>query len=74
MPNTKLSSVNTFLLYILAFKDAHFIRGMSSRNILKEHKDLRPCKLSQAQTLKFRHVELVEKTAVISLRGSEEST
>lgn len=34
---------------------------MSNGNILKEHKAQSPCKLSQAQLLKFRHVELMEK-------------
>lgn len=51
----------SFLLYIFPFENAHFQRWMSSRNILKEYKVQRPCKLSQGQTLRFRHVELVEK-------------
>lgn len=61
MPKPKLSSMSTFLLYILAFKNAHSLKLMSSRNILKEHKSQSPCKLSQAQILKFRHVELAGK-------------
>lgn len=59
----------SFLLYIFPFENAHSQRWMSSRNILKEYKVQRPCKLSQGQTLKFRHVELVEKKIlVISLQ------
>lgn len=54
-------SMGTFLLYIFTFKNTHSRRWMSSRNISMEHKVKRPCKLSQAQILKFRHVELVGK-------------